>query len=168
MATTLDPTILPHIEEFIDKALKEDAPEGDRTSLACIPKDARCQAKLLVKEPGVLAGVPIAEYIFKKLDDQAVFDARISDGKDVSYGDVAFRVECNTQALLLGERLALNIMQRMSGIATHASHFAFEVGDLPVKILDTRKTTPLLRFLEKYAVRMGGCHITATACQTGS
>ena len=158
MLNTLDPTLEPHIDQFIEDALKEDAPEGDRTSLACIPKDDRCQAKLLVKEPGVLAGVPIAERIFKKLDDTAIFDLFIEDGKDVSYGDVAYKVECNTQALLLGERLSLNLMQRMSGIATQSNHFAFEVGDLPVKILDTRKTTPLLRFLEKYAVRIGGCH----------
>lgn len=158
MLTTLDPTLEPYIDQFIEDALKEDAPEGDRTSLACIPKSDRCQAKLLVKEPGVLAGVPIAERIFKKLDEEAIFDLFIADGKDVSYGDVAYKVECNTQALLLGERLSLNLMQRMSGIATQSNHFAFEVGDLPVKILDTRKTTPLLRFLEKYAVRIGGCH----------
>ncbi|MEO1263923.1 MAG: carboxylating nicotinate-nucleotide diphosphorylase [Bacteroidota bacterium] len=157
MSNTLDPTLEPYIDQFIADALKEDAPEGDRTSLACIPPDDRCMAKLLVKEPGVLAGAAIAERIFKKLDEKTTFDLFIEDGKDVSYGDVAYKVECNTQALLLGERLSLNLMQRMSGIATQSSHFAFEVGDLPVKILDTRKTTPLLRFLEKYAVRVGGC-----------
>ena len=83
------------------------------------------------------------------MDDSAIIDIYINDGKDISYGDIAFKIECNTQALLKGERLALNLMQRLSGIATNANHFAFEVGDLPVKILDTRKTTPLLRFLEK-------------------
>ncbi len=158
MHNTSDPAIATHIDQFIDNALHEDAPQGDRTSLACIPPNARCQAKLLVKEPGVIAGIGIAERIFQKLDDTAIFDAYTKDGKDISYGDIAFKVECNTQALLKGERLALNLMQRMSGIATNANHFAFEVGDLPVKILDTRKTTPLLRFLEKYAVRIGGCH----------
>lgn len=158
MQSTLDPTIEAHIDQFIEDALHEDAPQGDHTSLACIPQNARCQAKLLVKEPGVIAGIGIAERIFQKLDDTSIFDAYTKDGKDISYGDIAFKIECNTQALLKGERLALNIMQRMSGIATNANHFAFEVGDLPVKILDTRKTTPLLRFLEKYAVRIGGCY----------
>ncbi len=158
MQNTLDPAIEAHIDQFIDRALHEDAPEGDHTSLACIPSDARCQAKLLVKEPGVVAGIRIAERIFQRLDNNSVFDAYAEDGKDISYGDIAFKVECNTQALLKGERLALNLMQRMSGIATNANHFAFEVGGLPVKILDTRKTTPLLRFLEKYAVRIGGCN----------
>ena len=158
MQNTLDPNVEIHLDNFIDAALAEDAPEGDRTSLACIPPDDSCQAKLLVKEPGILAGVRIAERIFQKLDNNALIDVFIEDGKDISYGDVAFKVACNTQALLRGERVALNLMQRMSGIATHANHFAFEVGDLPVKILDTRKTTPLLRFLEKYAVKTGGCH----------
>ena len=158
MYNTLDPAIEPLIDQFIDAALFEDAPNGDRTSLACIPPNARCQAKLLIKEPGILAGVFIAERIFQKLDDSAIIDIYINDGKDISYGDIAFKIECNTQALLKGERLALNLMQRLSGIATNANHFAFEVGDLPVKILDTRKTTPLLRFLEKYAVKVGGCH----------
>ena len=158
MQNNLDPIIEARIDQFIDDAFIEDAPEGDRTSLACIPKNARCQAKLLVKEPGILAGMHIAERIFQKLDSTSIFDAYIEDGTDISYGDVAFKIECNTQSLLKGERLALNLLQRLSGIATNANHFAFEVGDLPVKILDTRKTTPLLRFLEKYAVKVGGCH----------
>ncbi len=157
MQLNTDPTFDAHLDNLLDNALKEDAPFGDRTSLACIPKDARCQAKLYVKEPGILAGVSVAEKVFKKLDKDSKVEVIIQDGRDVSYGDVAFRVECNTQALLLAERVTLNIMQRMSGIATQANHFAFEVGDLPVKILDTRKTTPLLRFIEKYAVKIGGC-----------
>ncbi|HFA51572.1 MAG TPA: carboxylating nicotinate-nucleotide diphosphorylase [Bacteroidetes bacterium] len=158
MLKTLKPELLANLDEFIDAALKEDAPHGDITSLACIPSQARCRAKLLVKEPGVLAGVHVAERIFKKLDPESTVEILLKDGTDISYGDVAFRIECNTQALLRGERVALNLMQRMSGIATQANHFAFEVGGLPVKILDTRKTTPLLRFLEKYAVKTGGCH----------
>ena len=149
MLKTLEPELLTNLDEFIDAALKEDAPQGDITSLACIPSQARCQAKLLVKEPGVLAGVHVAGRIFKKLDPESTFEILLKDGTDISYGDIAFRIECNTQALLRGERVALNLMQRMSGIATQANHFAFEVGGLPVKILDTRKTTPLLRFLEK-------------------
>ncbi len=154
---TLEPIFERQLESFIENALLEDAPQGDRTSLACIPADARCKAKLLVKDAGILAGVEVAHRIFQKVDPSSSFTKLIEDGTHVSFGDVAFEVECNTQALLRAERVALNIMQRMSGIATLAHEFMFEVEDLPVKILDTRKTTPLLRFLEKYAVRTGGC-----------
>lgn len=156
--TTIDPAIETQLDQFLDAALLEDAPGGDVTSLACIPPDARCRAKLLVKEPGILAGMEVAKRVFNKLDPTAKVETFLDDGADISYGDVAFYVESNTQALLRAERVALNIMQRMSGIATNANRFAFEVGDLPVKILDTRKTTPTLRFLEKWAVRIGGCH----------
>lgn len=155
---TLEPSFLRQLDEFIDMALAEDAPMGDRTSLACIPADARCTANLLVKDAGILAGVEVAHRIFEKVDPHSTFAVFIEDSTHVSFGDVAFQVECNTQALLRAERVVLNIMQRMSGIATLAHEFKFEVEDLPVKILDTRKTTPLLRFLEKYAVRMGGCN----------
>ncbi len=155
---TLEPSFFQQLDIFIENALQEDAPNGDRTSLACIPADARCNAHLLVKDAGILAGVEVAHCIFKKVDPQSVFTTLIEDGTHVSFGEVAFHVECNTQALLRAERVALNIMQRLSGIATLAHEFMFEVEDLPVKILDTRKTTPLLRFLEKYAVRIGGCH----------
>lgn len=145
------------IEKFIDEALYEDVRDGDHTSLACIPADGRSKARLLVKDPGVIAGVELAEMIFKKIDPTATIDVRIKDGQDVFYGDEAFYVECGSQALLKAERLVLNTMQRMSGIATMSSRFAVEVDGLDVKILDTRKTTPLLRFLEKWAVRIGGC-----------
>jgi nicotinate-nucleotide pyrophosphorylase (carboxylating) len=155
---TFEPNFERQLESFIENALFEDAPQGDRTSLACIPANDRCRAKLLVKDAGILAGVDVAARIFQKVDPSAAFTKLIEDGTHVSFGDVAFTVECNTQALLKAERVALNIMQRMSGIATLAHEFMFEVEDMPVKILDTRKTTPLLRFLEKYAVRIGGCH----------
>lgn len=155
---TLEPSFFQQLDVFIDNALQEDAPHGDRTSLACIPADARCNAQLLVKDAGILAGVEVAHRIFKKVDPNSTFTTLIEDGTHVSFGEVAFQVECNTQALLRAERVALNIMQRLSGIATLAHEFKFEVEDLPVKILDTRKTTPLMRFLEKYAVRIGGCH----------
>lgn len=144
------------IEKFIDEALAEDVRDGDHTSLACIPTDGRSKARLLVKDPGVIAGVELAKRIFQKVDPTATIDVRIEDGADVFYGDEAFYVECNSQALLKAERLVLNTMQRMSGIATMSSRFAVEVDGLNVKILDTRKTTPLLRFLEKWAVRIGG------------
>ncbi|MEL7220823.1 MAG: carboxylating nicotinate-nucleotide diphosphorylase, partial [Bacteroidota bacterium] len=139
-------------------ALAEDVGDGDHTSLACIPADSRSTARLLVKEPGILAGVAIAERVFKHLDPSAEMDVKIADGQYMSYGDEAFFVTCNSQALLQAERLVLNTMQRMSGIATLSNRFKFEIEDLPVKILDTRKTTPNLRFAEKWAVRLGGCH----------
>jgi nicotinate-nucleotide pyrophosphorylase (carboxylating) len=145
------------IEKFIEEALHEDVKDGDHTSLACIPAEGRSKARLLVKDPGVIAGVELAEMIFKKVDPTAIVDVRIKDGQDVFYGDEAFYVECGSQALLKAERLVLNTMQRMSGISTMSSRFAVEVEGLDVKILDTRKTTPLLRFLEKWAVRIGGC-----------
>jgi nicotinate-nucleotide pyrophosphorylase (carboxylating) len=145
------------VDWFIQAALDEDIKDGDHTSLACIPAESRSKAKLLVKDDGVIAGVELAKKIFLTLDPNAVFEEIISDGSDITYGDIVFYVECNTQALLKGERLALNVMQRMSGIATLSSRFAFEVEGLPVTILDTRKTTPLLRFLEKWAVKIGGC-----------
>ena len=143
--------------EFIEDGLYEDIQDGDHTSLACIDKNDRSRAKLLVKSEGVIAGIEIAKQIFEYVDPTSQFDIKIDDGKDVKYGDVVFYVECNSQALLKAERLVLNTMQRLSGIATLSSRFAFEVEGLPVKILDTRKTTPLLRFLEKWAVSVGGC-----------
>jgi nicotinate-nucleotide pyrophosphorylase (carboxylating) len=145
------------IDKFIEDALYEDVRDGDHTSLACIPENMRSKARLLVKDPGVIAGVELAEMIFKKVDPSAIFDVRIKDGSDVFYGDEAFYVECSSQALLKAERLVLNTMQRMSGIATMSSRFAVEVDGIDVKILDTRKTTPLLRFIEKWAVKIGGC-----------
>lgn len=149
---------LRQIEQFIDQALAEDIGSGDHTSQACIPVDDISKAQLLVKDEGVIAGVELAEMIFKKVDPSAVFETLIADGQDVKYGDVAFYVTCNSQALLKAERLVLNTMQRMSGISTLSSRFHFEVEGYPVTILDTRKTTPLLRFLEKWAVKIGGCN----------
>lgn len=145
------------LEEFIEKGLSEDVGSGDHTSNACIPSDSRSKARLLVKDIGVIAGVEVARKIFEKVDPDFHFEELMQDGDDVFVGDEVFHVTCNTRALLVGERLALNIMQRMSGIATLSARFAAEVSDLPVTILDTRKTTPLLRFLEKQAVAIGGC-----------
>jgi len=154
----LDDNIKKQLDPFIELALKEDAPEGDRTSLATIPADARSRAKLLVKDVGIIAGIEVAKYIFEKIDPTTVFTQHIESGTEVRFGQIAFEVEARTHSVLLGERLALNIMQRMSGIATLANHFVFETEDLNVKVLDTRKTTPLMRFLEKMAVKTGGCH----------
>lgn len=146
------------LKQFIIDGLYEDVRDGDHTSLACIPSKDRSKAKLLVKTEGVLAGVAVAEAIFRHVDPTMEMTIYKNDGQDVIYGDVAFIVDCNTQALLKAERLILNTMQRLSGTATLSSRFAFEVEGLPVKILDTRKTTPLMRFLEKWAVKVGGCH----------
>lgn len=145
------------IIQFIDQALHEDVRDGDHTSLACIPADSRSKAKCLIKDPGVIAGVELAQQIFRRVDETATVNVFIQDGQSVEYGDIAFEVECNSQALLRAERLVLNSMQRMSGIASLSNRFAFEVEDLPVTIIDTRKTTPLIRFLEKWAVKLGGC-----------
>ncbi len=158
MSTKAKDTLKEQIDQFIDLALQEDVGPGDYTSLACIPPDSISKAKLLVKDPGVIAGIEVAKAIFKKVDPNAELDVKIEDGSPVSVGDVAFTVSCNSQALLKAERLVLNTMQRMSGIATKSNRFVFEVEDLNTKILDTRKTTPNIRFLEKWAVRIGGCH----------
>ena len=145
------------LDGFIDAALREDVGAGDHTSNACIPENARSRARLLVKDVGVLAGVAVARRIFEKVDPTAAFTQRLEDGTHIHEGDVAFEVECNSRALLKAERLVLNTMQRMSGIATLSDRYKFEVEDLSVKILDTRKTTPLIRHLEKWAVQLGGC-----------
>jgi nicotinate-nucleotide pyrophosphorylase (carboxylating) len=145
------------LRDFIAEGLHEDIREGDHTSLATIPAESRSRAILKIKDYGILAGVELAQHIFQHLDPSAVLEIHQTDGSDVLYGQTAFEIEANTRALLQAERLVLNTMQRMSGIATLSSRFAFEVGDLPVKVLDTRKTTPLIRFLEKWAVKIGGC-----------
>jgi nicotinate-nucleotide pyrophosphorylase (carboxylating) len=145
------------IKDFIIAGLHEDVRDGDHSAQACIPADSRNRAVLKVKDYGVLAGVELADRILRHVDPDYSIKIHQPDGTDASFGDVAFEVEANTRALLKAERLLLNSMQRMSGIATLADRFAFEVGDLPVKILDTRKTTPLIRFLEKWAVKIGGC-----------
>jgi nicotinate-nucleotide pyrophosphorylase (carboxylating) len=145
------------LKTYISLSLKEDIQTGDITSLACIPKTSRSIAKLLVKEDGILAGVEFAEMVFKQVDPDMIFTCHIKDGTYVKYGDIAFEVEGSTRDLLKTERLVLNVMQRMSGIATLSSRFATEVEGFPVRIIDTRKTTALNRHVEKWAVRIGGC-----------
>jgi len=147
-----------YIKWFIENSLKEDVGDGDFTSNACITENSISKAKLLVKDHGVIAGVQLSKMIFEYMDPDTEFEILKEDGSIVAYGDIVFTVKCNTRTLLKAERLVLNIMQRLSGISTVSSEFAFEVQDLPVKILDTRKTTPLLRPLEKWAVRIGGCY----------
>lgn len=145
------------VDAFIAAGLAEDVGAADHTSLACIPADRRDTARLLVKDEGVLAGVAVAERMLKSVDQTAEWTLHIPDGTAVRSGDIAFVVTANSRALLQVERLLLNTMQRMSGIATMSRKYAQEVGDFPVVVLDTRKTTPLIRFLEKWAVRLGGC-----------
>lgn len=145
------------INWFVEQSLQEDVGPGDHTSLACIPATQSNKAILKVKDEGVIAGIELAKAIFQKVDPNSTLNQKLNDGDSISYGDIAFEVTANTHALLKAERLVLNTMQRMSGIATMSNRFAFEVEDLPVTILDTRKTTPLIRFLEKWAVKLGGC-----------
>jgi len=144
------------LEKFIKEALYEDIRDGDHTSLACVPANAFGTAKLLVKDHGVIAGVEIARKIFEYAVPEMQMTVHINDGTIVKPGDIAFEVYMPSQAILKTERVVLNTMQRMSGIASMTRQFVDKVADLPVKILDTRKTTPLLRFLEKLAVRTGG------------
>jgi len=144
------------IDEIIALALREDIGSGDHTSLSAIPPNAQGRAKLLVKEDGVLAGVEIAQKIFLQVDPHITFDLFINDGANVKKGDLAFEVSGSSISLLTAERTVLNFMQRMSGIATQTRQLVNAVGDLPTKILDTRKTTPMLREIEKWAVRLGG------------
>ncbi|MCP9234479.1 carboxylating nicotinate-nucleotide diphosphorylase [Lewinella sp. JB7] len=158
MSVKIDESLRQRILQFINEALAEDVGAGDFTSEATIPVTKRDTARLLVKDVGILAGVEVAKMIFNAVDPTMEFEQLMEDGDLMHVGDEAFLVTCNTRALLQAERLVLNTMQRMSGIATLANRYAFEVEDLPVKVLDTRKTTPNLRFLEKWAVRLGGAH----------
>lgn len=147
---------LKEIHEFINIAIKEDVRDGDHSSLACIPHDAQGHMKLLVKEDGILAGVELAKIIFKAIDPTVEIDVLKQDGDKVVYGDIAFTIKGNRILLLKAERLVLNCMQRMSAIATKTNSFASLIADLNTKILDTRKTTPGIRVLEKWAVKIGG------------
>jgi nicotinate-nucleotide pyrophosphorylase (carboxylating) len=142
--------------EIINNALKEDIGDGDHTSMSIIPKTQKSIARLIIKQEGVLAGLEVAEKVFTTVDPGIVFTRMMADGDAVKRGDIPFVVEGRAVSVLSGERLALNFLQRMSGIATHTRKLVSLVEGLPTKLLDTRKTTPLLRELEKYAVRMGG------------
>ncbi|MEA1886285.1 MAG: carboxylating nicotinate-nucleotide diphosphorylase [Bacteroidota bacterium] len=141
---------------LIDFALTEDIGDGDHSSLACIPGKARGKARLLIKEAGVIAGLDIASYVFSRLDKRIKLSECLSDGSSVKPGDTGFVAEGPTQALLKSERLVLNIIQRMSGIATNTRMYVEAVKPYKARILDTRKTTPGFRAFEKEAVRIGG------------
>lgn len=145
-----------NIDEQIKAALAEDIGDGDHSSLSTIPKNATGQAQLLIKEDGILAGVEIAEKVFHLVDPDIIFEKYIDDGSAVKVGDIAFKVSGLSISLLTAERLALNYMQRMSGIATKTNHYVQLLQGLNTKVLDTRKTTPLMRELEKLSVKLGG------------
>ena len=144
------------IHQFINNALSEDVGDGDHTSLSTIPADATGKAKLLVKDEGILAGVELAAEIFHVVDPNLKLNVFLQDGAPVKYKDIAFEVEGNSRSILIAERLVLNCMQRMSGIATKTRQTVDLLKGTNTKVLDTRKTTPGLRYLEKWAVRIGG------------
>ena len=144
------------IDELIDLAFAEDIGDGDHTTLCCIPDTAMGKSRLLIKEPGILAGVEIARKIFHRFDPDLKMTVYIEDGTAVKPGDVAFVVEGRVQSLLQTERLMLNVMQRMSGIATMTHRYVKKLEGLHTRILDTRKTTPGMRMREKEAVKIGG------------
>lgn len=144
------------IDELLDLAFAEDIGDGDHTTLCCIPADEMGKQHLLVKEEGILAGVEIAKKVFHKFDPELKMTVFINDGAHVKPGDVAFEVEGRVRSLLQTERLMLNIMQRMSGIATMTAKYMDRLKGLKTKVLDTRKTTPGMRMLEKEAVKIGG------------
>jgi len=144
------------IELIISNAIREDVGDGDHSSLACIPVTAKGKAKLLVKDEGVIAGVEFAKQVFAYVDKNMIVETLIKDGAKVNYGDIVFYVEGASQSILKVERLVLNAMQRMSAIATKTKSFVDLLEGTNTKILDTRKTTPGIRALEKWAVKIGG------------
>lgn len=145
-----------YIDSLILSSLKEDMPLGDITTDNLIKEDATSKAVLIAKEDGIIAGLAVAKRVFELLDHKVSFVAKIKDGDFVKKGSLIAELEGNSRALLKGERTALNLLQRLSGVATKTHQFCEKIKDLPAKIVDTRKTTPGLRFLEKYAVKVGG------------
>lgn len=146
------------IEQFIEEALLEDVKEGDHSSLSCIDANASGKAKLIFKSNGIAAGIELAQIILTKLDRNMSFNNKIKDGGVFKEGDIGFTAQGNIHALLKGERLLLNCMQRLSSIATETKKYVDLTSHTNCKILDTRKTTPNLRFLEKWAIKIGGGH----------
>jgi nicotinate-nucleotide pyrophosphorylase (carboxylating) len=144
------------LELIISNAIREDVGDGDHSSLACIPAEAQGKAKLLVKDEGVIAGVEFAKMVFKFVDADMKVETFIEDGEEVVYGDVVFHVSGRSQSILKAERLVLNAMQRMSAIATKTREYVKLLEGTDTKILDTRKTTPGIRAIEKWAVKIGG------------
>ena len=146
------------IKDFVRLSIEEDVKLGDHSTLSCIPKNKLGSAKLLIKENGIISGIEVAKEIFKTYDNSVEFIANLKDGEKVKIGDIAFTVNGSSRTLLTIERLVLNVMQRMSAISTLTDKFVQELKGFETKVLDTRKTTPLNRFLEKQAVKIGGGH----------
>lgn len=144
------------IDDLLELAFAEDIGDGDHTTLSTIPADARGRQQLIIKQPGIIAGVEMARKVFEKLDPNLKMTVFIDDGTKVKPGDVAFVVEGPVRSLLIAERTMLNIMQRMSGVATMTAAYQDKLHGLKTKVLDTRKTTPGMRLLEKDAVKIGG------------
>lgn len=144
------------ISEFIKLALLEDVGPGDYTTLACIPESATNTANLIAREDGVVAGVDIAKMVFREVDPSLQITIHKFDGETVSTGDLIFEIAGSSRAILTAERLALNFMQRMSGIATHTRYLCDKISEYDCQLLDTRKTTPGFRYFEKLAVKIGG------------
>ena len=147
---------IPFVEELIELAIKEDIGDGDHTSLCCIPAEERGRMRLLCKQEGIIAGIEVAQMVLNRLDPEMEFEQLLEDGTRVKVGDVAFYVSGRLQSLLQAERILLNIMQRMSGVATQTAVYADRLEGLKTKVLDTRKTTPGMRVLDKLAVKIGG------------
>ena len=144
------------VDEIIELALLEDIGDGDHSSLACVPENASGKATLFIKDDGILAGVDLAVRIFKKLDPSLTINVSLIDGTPVKNGDIAFTVVGSSRSILATERLVLNFMQRMSGIATQTFKIVSLLEGTNTRLLDTRKTTPCIRYIEKWAVRIGG------------
>jgi nicotinate-nucleotide pyrophosphorylase (carboxylating) len=144
------------VQEIIANSLREDIGDGDHSTLACVPESATGKAQLLIKDNGVLAGVELAVEIFKQFDPSLKVTVFKKDGDVVTNGEIAFTVEGSSRSILTTERLVLNFMQRMSGIATQTAKIVQKIDGLSTKLLDTRKTTPGIRYMEKWAVRIGG------------
>jgi nicotinate-nucleotide pyrophosphorylase (carboxylating) len=144
------------IDQFIELALAEDVGSGDHSSLASVPYSAQNRAQLLIKGEGIIAGIALAEKIFNKVDPGLIVHLLVKDGDAVKYGDIGLTVQGRARSILTAERLVLNCMQRMSGIATYTKHLSSLISGTPAKLLDTRKTTPNFRIMEKWAVAIGG------------
>jgi len=144
------------VKQLIDLAIAEDIGDGDHSSLGSIPSGTQGQARLLVKDEGIICGIPLARHIMERIDSDVVFDQLIDEGAEVKFGDIAFTVKGSVHSILQAERLMLNFMQRMSGVATVTNRLVKKIEGTNAKLLDTRKTTPGLRTFEKYAVTVGG------------
>lgn len=152
----MEKAYIPFVNDLIELSIREDIGDGDHSSLASIPHDKRGRMKLLVKQEGILAGVEIAQIVFRRLDPEVKMEILIADGTPVKVGDIAFYVEGRLITLLQSERIILNIMQRMSGVATQTAVYVKALEGTATKVLDTRKTTPGMRVLDKMAVKLGG------------